>query len=79
MGYAFCALGRYKEAVTCFDRVLAINPRNANTWFNKGVALATLGRREEAIACCDRVLEINPKNAKAWFKKGVSRTYLIYL
>jgi tetratricopeptide (TPR) repeat protein len=61
-GGTLCTLGRYQEALPCFDHALAINPKDARTWGMKGAALLPLGRFEEAIQCCDRALEINPQD-----------------
>ena len=42
-------LGRYEEAIECFDRALEINPNFAEAWNNKGNVLDELGRYEEAV------------------------------
>lgn len=70
--YAFCNIGRYDEAITCFDKLLQINPNDAVIWHNKGNTLHKLGRYDEAITCCNKTLEINPENAEAWKIKGTS-------
>ena len=69
-GVSLSALGRRKEAVSCYDQALAINPRHAYAWYNKGGALAALGRREEAISCYDQALAIDPRLVQAWYNKG---------
>ena len=42
-------MGRYEEAIGCYDKALEINPNYAGTWYNKGVALDELGRYKEAV------------------------------
>ncbi len=69
-GKALDSLGRYEEALACYDRALAVNPQLAEAWSNKGGALHRLGRYEEALACCDRALALNPQYASAWSNKG---------
>lgn len=69
-GAAFDVLGRHEEALGCFDRALAIDPRNALVWNHRGAALGGLGRHEEALVCYDKALEIDTRDAKAWFNKG---------
>jgi len=69
-GGSLAALGRHEEAISCFDQVLAIDPRYAPVWNNKGVALNALGRREEVINCYDQALAIDPRYAAAWYNKG---------
>ena len=41
--------GRYNEAISLFDKVLAVDPNDANTLTNKGNALDTLGMHQEAV------------------------------
>jgi tetratricopeptide (TPR) repeat protein len=59
-----------EEAVSCYDRALEINPRDAVVWLNKGAMLSDLGRADKAIACFDRALKINPRDEAAWYNKG---------
>jgi tetratricopeptide (TPR) repeat protein len=71
-GIALSKLGRYKEAITSWNRCLEINPQNALAWHFRGIALAKLERYEEAIASCDLALEINPKDGLAWYNRGIA-------
>ena len=71
-GVTLGKLGRYEEAIKCFDKVLEIAPKNALVWNSKGLALHNLGRYEEAIKCFDKALEIEPKNALTWNNKGLA-------
>ena len=65
-------VGRYEEAIKCYDKALEVNPQQTETWFNKGNSLGSLGRFEEAIKCHDKALEINPQHPMGWNNKGVS-------
>ncbi len=71
-GTSFSKLGRYEEALRCYNHALAINPRDAYAWNNKGVSLSKLGRYEESLRCYNQALEINPQYAYAWNNKGLS-------
>jgi len=71
-GASLAALGRSKEAITCYDRALEFNPLDAVTWSNKGAAFDLLGRKEEALACHDKAIECNPGDPFAWSNKGDS-------
>ncbi len=69
-GGSLCALGKYDEALACFDKALALEPRYANAWSNKGIALYYLGRNQEALQCFEKALNIDPSNAMAWGNAG---------
>jgi len=71
-GVSFDRLGRYEDAIRCYDKVLELEPRDAKAWNNKGSSLASLGRYDEAIRCCDKALELEPRLAQAWSNKGLS-------
>ncbi|NIA12013.1 MAG: tetratricopeptide repeat protein [Nitrospiraceae bacterium] len=62
-------LGRYEEAIRCYDKVLEINPKNSWVWNCKGDALRHLERYEEAMMCCDKAIEIRPKDPSIWCTK----------
>jgi tetratricopeptide (TPR) repeat protein len=47
-----------------------MNPKNAITWHNKGLALLRIKRFRESIECFDMALRLNEKYAKAWYNKG---------
>jgi tetratricopeptide (TPR) repeat protein len=69
-GFALDELGKFPEAIECYDKSLEINPRYDLAWNNKGLALADLGNLPEAIGCYDRALEINPRYGNALKNKG---------
>lgn len=71
-GVSLDELGRYEEALACYDRALALNEREAIAWSNKGVTLKKLGRVEEAIACYDQAIELYPAWAVIWSNKGLA-------
>ncbi len=57
-------------SLNALDFLLRIDAKNANVWYNKGVALVEHGKSDEAIKCYDRAVRINPDDAKAWVNKG---------
>jgi tetratricopeptide (TPR) repeat protein len=42
-------LGKYQEAIACYDIALEINPSDAMAWGGKGIAEDKLNRTQEAI------------------------------
>jgi tetratricopeptide (TPR) repeat protein len=68
-------VGKYHEALQCFDRALKLNPGVSNIWLNRGIALVKLNEFEEAMDCFDRALQLDPNNEtakhrrnKCWYK-----------
>ena len=48
-GFALYSLGKYNDAISSYDKALAINPNDAGVLNSKGVALANLGKYYEAL------------------------------
>jgi tetratricopeptide (TPR) repeat protein len=71
-GFSLYRFGKYKEALSCYDKALELNPKNANAWINKGLYLYDFDRYEEAIKCYDKAIKIDPNLALAWAGKGAS-------
>ena len=71
-GVGLVKMGRYGEAVNCFDRIIDLNPNNADAWTNRGRVLIEMGRYEEAIESYDRAIEINPQDGYALYSKGLA-------
>ena len=67
----FIKLGKYEEAIQCYDKALQLNPDDPITWSEKGLSLHYLGRNNEAIQCYDQALKLNPIYAKVWNDKGI--------
>ena len=42
-------LGKYQDAITWYDKVLAIDGNNTKAMYNKGIALNNLGKYQEAL------------------------------
>jgi tetratricopeptide (TPR) repeat protein len=74
-GVVLTKLGKYNEALECFDNALKLNPGVSNTWLNRGITLVKLNEYEEAMDCFDRALQLDPGNEaakrrrnKCWYK-----------
>jgi predicted O-linked N-acetylglucosamine transferase (SPINDLY family) len=52
--------GRFPEAASCYQRVLALKPDHAEAHNNLGIVLKKLGRLEEAAASYQRALALQP-------------------
>jgi curved DNA-binding protein CbpA len=75
-GGALYSLGKYDEAIQCYDKAIDIDPDNPVVWNNKGLALSSLGKYDEAIQCYDKVIGIDPNDADAWNNKGLALSSL---
>jgi tetratricopeptide (TPR) repeat protein len=58
-------LGRFEEAVVCFDAALAINRKFADPWINKADVMVKLGRLREAIAAFKEFIRYAPRELAA--------------
>ena len=54
----YVGLGKYEDAIKCYDEIIKIKPDDAFTWYNKGIALANLGKQEDADNCFAKAREI---------------------
>ncbi|RUR76268.1 tetratricopeptide repeat protein [Chlorogloeopsis fritschii PCC 9212] len=75
-GWRLSILNHPKEALTCFNKLIAFNPEISDIWFYAGVALDTLGYYEEAFACCDKVIAIKPDDYHTWHNRGKALYFL---
>ena len=64
-GTAFVKIGRFHDAIKCFDKVIEIDPKDGGAYHNKGVVLDNLGKPKEAIEHYDKALNVDPKLEKA--------------
>jgi len=71
LGLLFAAEQDYGNAITSWEKVLAINPDYHEAWYNRGVELSALGRKEEAIQSYDKAVDIKPDYHEAWYNRGV--------
>ncbi len=60
-GYNLYKLGKFEEAIKCYDEVLKIDPKDIDALNNKGIVLGKLGKLDEAIKCYDEASKINPE------------------
>ncbi|RCJ21984.1 hypothetical protein A6770_04985 [Nostoc minutum NIES-26] len=72
VGTGLINLGCYEEAVTNYDKVLAIKYDFLEAQLNRGVALIKLGRHEEAINNYDQALALKDDFLEAWYNRGVA-------
>jgi tetratricopeptide (TPR) repeat protein len=64
-GLDLAYLGRYNEALNCFDKAIELDPHHDRAWSFKGLCLAYLKSFDEALNCYNRVIELNPNDDNA--------------
>ncbi len=73
-GGSLRALGRYEEALECYERALELDGDLADVWSNKGEALWSLGRIPQALECLERALDLNPEGGEIWSNRAAILT-----
>lgn len=61
---------RFAEAVSAFDRAIALAPARADAHSLRGRALLALGRKAEGLASALQATKIDPASAPAWIALG---------
>ncbi len=61
---------RYAEALAGFDRALAMDPRHAFAWNNRGICLEATGRLEESLQSLDKAVALDTEFADAWANRA---------
>ncbi len=66
-GDTLFGLGRYEDAIGCYDRAIHNAPNNPKLWCSLASALMKLKRNREAIACFDRAIHLKPESHIPWY------------
>jgi len=61
-GALFMRLGRYADALRCFERALEVQPGSLEAAYNKGISLRSLGRNEQALQAFSVVTDQEPEH-----------------
>ncbi|GEM_PF-3300160 len=64
--------GNYQESVTNYDKAIALNPKYARAYNNRGLAYNSLGNYQQAIADYDKAIELNPDSADTYNQRGLA-------
>ena len=65
-------LGRFAEALLCYDRVIAASPDYAHAHCNRGIVFQELMRMEEAVISLNRAIALRPDFAYAQWNKAIN-------
>src|SRR5262249_27686307 len=70
LGVALAGKGQLDEAIACFRKALALDPKDAQAHTNLGNALRRKGDLDGAIACYRTAIALDPKHATAHHNLG---------
>jgi len=68
--------GKYKEAVSFYDKVIKIKSKSPEIYYGKGFSLSKQGNYKEAVECFSKAIDLNPKYYEAYYNKAIALTYL---
>jgi Flp pilus assembly protein TadD len=71
-GIAFERAGRNSEALDAFDRVVAVEPTNAEALYHRGRVLRALNRHDEAMRDLARAVDLAPGEAEPRIELGLA-------
>jgi len=71
-GHALLNLGQAREAISCFDKAIALDPQNAGVFVKKGLAFEKLQEMEQAIESYDRAINLDDSLTLAYLYKGAA-------
>ena len=64
-GRALSQLHRFDEAISNYDKALAISSNDTEALINKAYSLYNLGKKTDALSNVNKVLQIDPSNQLA--------------
>lgn len=63
---------RWAVAEDWFEKALALQPNDADSWFNLGYVRERAGKSERAIAAFDESVRLKPSQDRAWYGMGLA-------
>lgn len=73
MGATYDSLGNYNQAITCYQKVIVINPNNAAAFFKMGLCYGKLDNYNQAITYWQKAARLGDKEAQGFLNSnGIS-------
>jgi adenylate cyclase len=69
LGFAYCNLERYEEAITALKRAIHIQPNNAGALRGLTASYSLAGREEDALVAAKELLRVNPNFSLKRYEK----------
>ena len=75
-GFDYLESGEYSRALPYFTDAIALDPRDAVAYYNRGLAYHELGQYEKAIENYSETIRLDPQVADAYYNRGRSYSQL---
>ena len=70
---ASCGIkGEYDKAIAHYSEALRLNPKDADAYYNRGIAWERRGEYDKAIADYSEAIRLNPNYADAYYNRGIA-------
>ena len=66
----FFSYRQFDKAADAYERLLAIDPDNAETYNNLGITLHYLGKSSEALQILNEGIAVDPSHQRTWLTQG---------
>lgn len=68
--------GQLEEAITFFDKSIALKADEYVVWYNRGIAKSMLNKFEEALPDFEQAVKLNPVLKNGYLNRGTTKKYL---
>lgn len=70
IAHTLYSVKHYEEALGYYQKLLELNPKDANSLYMAGIAFQKMGQKDRGIAMCDEAIKLDPALSKNRQKKG---------
>lgn len=71
LGYTYYLKGDHDKAINQFNKVLEIDQKNPDAYYNLGLVYQSEGRHDDALENYQKTIELASKDHKAYLQKGI--------
>ena len=64
--------GNNQKAISYYDKIISIDKKSTDAYFNKGLVLANDKKYDDAIKCFEKVIEYSPDYPYAYYSMGMA-------